>query len=101
VGAGHCGIELLAVVNRYARIHQPLLLAYGREDKRVPIYHGKKFYSAVTRTNKQVEWIDYSGEGHGWSLPKNRIDFWQRVEKFLNKQIGHAPARADLAAEPK
>jgi len=71
-----------------ARIHQPLLMAYGGVDHRVPMYHGRKFYDAVTRTNKQVEWIEYQEEGHGWSLPKNRIDFWSRVENFLDKHIG-------------
>jgi dipeptidyl aminopeptidase/acylaminoacyl peptidase len=71
-----------------ARIGQPLLLAYGGVDRRVPMYHGRKFYDAVTRTNKQVEWIEYQDEGHGWSLAKNRIDFWGRVEKFLDKNIG-------------
>jgi dipeptidyl aminopeptidase/acylaminoacyl peptidase len=71
-----------------ARIRQPLLLAYGGVDHRVPMYHGRKFYDAVTRTNSQVEWIEYQEEGHGWVLPKNRIDFWGRVEKFLDKHIG-------------
>jgi dipeptidyl aminopeptidase/acylaminoacyl peptidase len=71
-----------------ARITQPLLMAYGGVDHRVPMYHGRKFYDAVTKTNKQVEWIEYQDEGHGWSLPKNRIDFWGRVEKFLDKNIG-------------
>jgi dipeptidyl aminopeptidase/acylaminoacyl peptidase len=71
-----------------ARITQPLLMAYGGVDHRVPMYHGRKFYDAVTKTNKQVEWIEYQDEGHGWSLPKNQIDFWGRVEKFLDKNIG-------------
>ena len=71
-----------------ARITQPLLMAYGGVDHRVPIYHGRKFYEAVTKGNRQVEWVDYQEEGHGWSLPKNRIDFWGRVEKFLDKNIG-------------
>ncbi len=70
------------------RIKQPLLLAYGGSDKRVPIYHGKKFYEAVKAGNTQVEWISYSDEGHGWSQPETRIDFWSRVETFLAKQIG-------------
>jgi len=35
-----------------------------------------------------VEWILYPKEGHGWRLPQNRIDFWQRVEKFLDKHLG-------------
>jgi dipeptidyl aminopeptidase/acylaminoacyl peptidase len=70
------------------RIRQPLLMAYGGVDQRVPIYHGRKFHDAVSKTNKQVEWVDYQDEGHGWTLPKTRFDFWGRVEKFLDKNIG-------------
>lgn len=91
-------LKATSPIKQAARIHQPLLLAYGGEDKRVPIFHGKKFRSAVTRTNDQVEWIEYSDEGHGWSLPKNRIDFWRRVEKFLSKHIGQ-PAEASPATQ--
>ncbi|MGV7207807.1 alpha/beta hydrolase family protein [Oxalobacteraceae bacterium A2-2] len=70
------------------RITQPLLLAYGGTDQRVPLYHGTKFYEAVKATNKNVQWIEYPEEGHGWALPKNRYDFWGRVEKFLDQNIG-------------
>lgn len=34
------------------------------------------------------EWVGYPGEGHGFHLPKNSIDFWSWVEKFLDKNIG-------------
>jgi dipeptidyl aminopeptidase/acylaminoacyl peptidase len=71
-----------------ARIRQPLLLAYGGADRRVPLYHGEKFYKAVKQTNPDVEWVVYPDEGHGWALPKNRIDFWSRVERFLERNIG-------------
>jgi dipeptidyl aminopeptidase/acylaminoacyl peptidase len=73
-----------------ARIKQPLLMAYGGDDQRVPLYHGEKFLSAVKAGNPDVEWIVYPKEGHGWRLPENRIDFWNRVEQFLDKQIGAA-----------
>ena len=72
----------------FRSIRQPLLLAYGGADLRVPLYHGRQFHDAVSKTNRQVEWIEYPDEGHGWTLPKNRIDFWGRVEKFLDKNIG-------------
>jgi acetyl esterase/lipase len=71
-----------------ARITRPLLLAYGGADKRVPAYHGKVFYEAVKRTNPDVEWVLYPNEGHGWALPATRIDFWTRVERFLDRNIG-------------
>jgi dipeptidyl aminopeptidase/acylaminoacyl peptidase len=73
-----------------ARITQPLLLAYGGADRRVPIYHGRKFYDAVKVGNPNVDMVVYEEEGHGWYLPKNRIDFWTRVEKFLDRNIGAA-----------
>ncbi|MCU6496284.1 prolyl oligopeptidase family serine peptidase [Rugamonas sp. A1-17] len=76
-----------------ARIKQPLLLAYGGADQRVPLPHGTKFYKAVKQTNPDVEWVEYPDEGHGWALPKNRFDFWTRVEKFLDKNIGAGAQR--------
>ena len=71
-----------------ARIRQPLLLAYGGADRRVPLFHGNKFYDAVKQGNKDVEWVVYPEEGHGWGLRETRIDFWSRVEKFLERNIG-------------
>ena len=82
------------------RIRQPLLLAYGSEDRRVPLHHGKKFYEAARKTNRQIEWVVYDGEGHGWSLARNRIDFWQRVERFLHKHIGADALARTAAARP-
>jgi dipeptidyl aminopeptidase/acylaminoacyl peptidase len=77
-----------------ARVKRPLLLAYGGDDRRVPLYHGEKFYAAVKAGNPDVEWISYPKEGHGWKLLPNQIDFWGRVEKFLDRNIGPAAAAA-------
>jgi len=71
-----------------SRLKQPLLLAHGSADMRVPLYHGTQFRDAVMEENDKVEWIEYEKEGHGWSLVKNRVDFWTRVEKFLDRNIG-------------
>jgi dipeptidyl aminopeptidase/acylaminoacyl peptidase len=81
-------LKATSPIEQAARITQPVLLAYGGVDRRVPLYHGQKFYDAVTKTNKNVEWIEYPEEGHGWHLPKNSVDFWTRVEAFLGKNIG-------------
>lgn len=68
-------------------IKQPLLLAYGDKDKRVPLVHGEKFRRAVQAVNSQVEWVVYPDEGHGWRLPANNVDFWNRVARFLDKNL--------------
>ncbi|QOL51206.1 alpha/beta hydrolase family protein [Massilia litorea] len=81
-------LKATSPIEQAARIKAPLLLAYGGADLRVPIDHGTKFHAAVKRNNPNVEWIEYPAEGHGFYLPKNNIDFWSRVEKFLDKNIG-------------
>ncbi len=71
-----------------ARIKQPVLLAYGGEDRRVPAFHGEKFYKAVKPHNSGAEFVVYPDEGHGWHMEKTNVDFWNRVETFLDKHIG-------------
>jgi dipeptidyl aminopeptidase/acylaminoacyl peptidase len=86
-------LKATSPIEQASRITQPLLLAYGAVDRRVPLYHGNKFRDAVQAHNKQVEWIVYQDEGHGWTRPQNRFDFWTRVEKFLGRHIGDSAAR--------
>lgn len=81
-----------------ARITQPLLMAYGAVDRRVPLEHGTRLRDAVTRNNRNVEWVVYAEEGHGWGSPDNTRDFWGRVEKFLARHIGAPPEAPAPAA---
>ena len=60
----------------------------------MPLYHGKQLRAALAPHNRDVEWVVYDEEGHGWYLPQNRIDFWGRVEKFLDRNIGKDSAAA-------
>jgi len=71
-----------------ARIKRPLLLAHGTDDRRVPMPHYSQMRSALRDAKADAEFVEYSGEGHGWSTLKTRLDFWGRVEKFLDKHIG-------------
>lgn len=76
-------------LNNAARIRQPLLMAYGGADLRVPLYHGRTFHDAIRGTNPDAELVVYDKEGHGWYLPETRTDFGHRVEAFLERNIGH------------
>ncbi|MFD2453074.1 alpha/beta hydrolase family protein [Ideonella paludis] len=68
------------------RITKPVLMAYGTDDKRVPLPHGEKMRDALNRLGKApVEWVTYRDEGHSWMLEATHIDFWKRVEAFLAK----------------
>ncbi|MFZ6758104.1 alpha/beta hydrolase family protein [Undibacterium sp. Ji50W] len=77
-------LKATSPVELASRLTKPLILAYGIEDRRVPLVHGERFKKALPASTK-VEWITYTGEGHGWRQLKNNVDFWTRVEKFLEE----------------
>ncbi|OYU99548.1 MAG: dipeptidyl aminopeptidase [Burkholderiales bacterium PBB5] len=70
-----------------ARLKAPLLLAHGREDKRVPVAHALRLRDALTKAGNPPEWVLYDDEGHGWVRPANRYDFARKMEAFLAKQL--------------
>jgi dipeptidyl aminopeptidase/acylaminoacyl peptidase len=72
------------------KIKAPLLLAFGEDDQRVPLAHGKRMREALQKQGVEPEWVTYGGEGHGWGRLETRLDFAQRLERFLDKHL-HAP----------
>jgi acetyl esterase/lipase len=86
--ADAAALKAASPVHNAERIRQPLLLAHGSWDVRVPIAHGEALRDALKPHNAKVEWRVYDDEGHGWGKPANNIDFWGRVERFLARHIG-------------
>jgi acetyl esterase/lipase len=84
-------LKATSPLEQAARLKQPLLMAYGGFDVRVPIEHGTRLRDALRKAGNNVEWIEYRDEGHGWRKPATNVDFWGRVEKFLAENIGHKP----------
>lgn len=72
---------------RAGEIKVPVLMAFGRQDRRVPLEHGQRMRSAMQAAGHAPEWVVYDDEAHGWLKVENRIDFWTRVERFLDKQL--------------
>ena len=74
-------------LRRAAEIKAPVLMAYGGSDRRVPIVNGERMRDALRAAGREVEWVVYPDEGHGWLREDNTLDFWRRVEAFLGKHM--------------
>jgi dienelactone hydrolase len=70
-----------------ARLKQPVLIAHGAEDRRVPLVHAARMKRALAEHNRAVDYVVYPEEGHGLALRADRIDFYRRVEAFLAKNL--------------
>lgn len=74
-------------LNQAARIKAPVMLAMGGADRRVPIEHGTKMRDALRSAGNDPEWVVYPDEGHGFFKLENRIDYAERLERFLAKHL--------------
>ena len=70
-----------------AKIKAPVLLAYGGQDHRVPLEHGRAMRDALGAENKKFEWLVYPNEGHGLVKDENRFDLYRRIEQFLHDSL--------------
>ncbi|MEQ1594084.1 MAG: S9 family peptidase [Casimicrobium sp.] len=69
------------------RITKPVFMAYGGEDRRVPIIHGERMRDALEKQGKPAEWMVKTDEGHGFVKLENRVEFYSRVESFLRRSL--------------
>lgn len=75
------------------RIQVPVLLAYGQEDSIVDIKQGDRFHKELKRNGKEVKYLVFPDEGHGFFRQENQLKFYSELEKFLDRHLKSAPAR--------
>ena len=65
-------------------IQRPLFIAHGLEDRRVHPLQSEELVEALSREGKIFEYKTYAGEGHGFLRRKTQLDFFERVERFID-----------------
>lgn len=70
------------------KIRAPLLIGQGKNDPRVPIATINTMVAALRKAKREVTYVVYPDEGHGFARPENQFDFYGRVEEFLVKYLG-------------
>lgn len=94
LGTDMDALAKVSPVQRASEIQVPVLLAHGRNDKTADFNQFKAMEAALKAQGKSVESFVVDGEGHGFVDPKNRAEFYRRIEAFLGKYIGQGAAPA-------
>lgn len=87
-------------VNFADRIRAPLLMAYGRNDPRVPVDQAYDIKRALERAGVPHELIIEDDEGHGFRKEEKSIAFYTKVDAFLKQHVLQANAEVDIG-QPK
>ncbi|HVE17202.1 MAG TPA: S9 family peptidase [Chthoniobacterales bacterium] len=69
------------------KIKAPLFVAQGYNDPRVNHAEAEQIVSALKKNGQPVEYLVKMDEGHGFENPKNQLDFYERMEAFLEKYL--------------
>jgi dipeptidyl aminopeptidase/acylaminoacyl peptidase len=75
-------------VHQAAQIKSPLLLYAGAADIRTPIEQTNRMVSALRSAGQNPEVLIKAEEGHGFGKLDNRVELWERMLDFLDRQIG-------------
>jgi dipeptidyl aminopeptidase/acylaminoacyl peptidase len=84
-------LDRASPLKRAAEIKVPVLLVHGGEDRRVPIAHARRFADAARSGGVPLEVVEYLDDGHGFFKVGNHADFYQRVERFLDRNLKPLP----------
>jgi dipeptidyl aminopeptidase/acylaminoacyl peptidase len=68
-------------------IRAPLLIAQGAQDPRVNVDESDQMVTALKKHGIDVEYIVKENEGHGFHNEENRFEFYEAMEKFLEKHL--------------
>ncbi len=80
-------LDGVSPVNHADKIQAPVLLAYGKQDPVVPIEQGTDMARALKKAGKSYELISERYEAHGFYWLSNRVELYQQVETFLQKNM--------------
>jgi dipeptidyl aminopeptidase/acylaminoacyl peptidase len=91
-------LEKCSPLYRADQITKPLLIGQGANDPRVKQAESDQIVDAMRKNKKEVQYVLYPDEGHGFQRPENRLHFFAVSEQFLAKHLG---GRAEPVGEIK
>jgi dipeptidyl aminopeptidase/acylaminoacyl peptidase len=70
--------------HRLENVEAPLLIAHGERDERVSPKQSEQLVARLRELGKTFEYVTYPTEAHGFLRAGPQIDFYRRLERFLN-----------------
>jgi dipeptidyl aminopeptidase/acylaminoacyl peptidase len=70
--------------HRLENVRVPLLVAHGELDERVSPKQSEQLVAELRRLDKTFEYVTYPTEAHGFLRAGPQVDFYRRLERFLD-----------------
>lgn len=81
-------LESISPINRIDEINVPMMIAHGLNDPRVPVGEAMQLAVGLQQRDFDPELVFFPDEGHGFAKLENRLLFFRRMVRFLDRTIG-------------
>jgi dipeptidyl aminopeptidase/acylaminoacyl peptidase len=80
-------MKSMSPIDHVENIKAPLFIIHGLKDIRVVIEHANLLKDRLDDLDKPYEWLVKKNEGHGFRKVENRIEMYEKLEVFLEKNL--------------
>jgi len=69
------------------RVQTPLLIVHGAEDGATAPFLADEVFVDLRRLGKEAVYAKYQGEGHGFLMYANKVDYWYRAIEWFDRHL--------------
>jgi dipeptidyl aminopeptidase/acylaminoacyl peptidase len=98
IGTDPADLHLRSPVYNAQAIQVPVLLIHGTDDWRADFDQAKRMKAALEKNGKKFEFLALRGEGHGAYSEETRLQVYQRIVDFIDRNLQGAASEGSVKA---
>jgi dipeptidyl aminopeptidase/acylaminoacyl peptidase len=87
IGTDKKQLKAVSPIYHIEEIKIPILIGHGNEDRTVPVDQSRDMAKELKKENKVYTYIELEKGDHSLSLQKNRHEFFEAMDGFLDKYL--------------
>jgi dipeptidyl aminopeptidase/acylaminoacyl peptidase len=80
-------LKRLSPIHKLDRVKAAMLIMHGENDTNVPLIEAQQVVDTLKKNGREVEFLLFTDEGHGWRKIPNRVKSTVAIAEFFKRQL--------------
>ena len=89
-------LKRLSPIHKLDRVRAAMLVMHGANDTNVPVVEAQQVVDTLKKNGRDVEFLLFPDEGHGWRKIPNRVKSTTTLAEFFRRHLVEANRQAAL-----
>ncbi|HKU13369.1 MAG TPA: S9 family peptidase [Steroidobacteraceae bacterium] len=89
-------LKRLSPIHKLDRVRAAMLVMHGANDTNVPVVEAKQVVDTLKKNGRDVEFLLFPDEGHGWKKLPNRVKSTMTLAEFFRRHLVEQGRQAAL-----